>query len=218
MSILKAFRILTGTVRQNVILFAAALSVTAAFGVAKRLAVSDFVTGFIEGFVPLFTVVAVMMSSLSLILVIFNANEPSAVGYKYYRSLPRAAETFRKALIFADIFAVAQIAVFGAAEAFLFGHKLMIFTVSIGAFIVGLLNFLGFCGSSYVRLIPFVFAGGLAGGFGTALITDDGELKLSPLAAAIVVTAAVAVCAAGIAFALFNSKRAWEKEERQCAD
>lgn len=214
MSILKAFRILTGTVRQNVILFVAALSVTAAFGVVGRFAVSDFVTGFIEGFVPLFTVVVVMMSGLSLTLAVFNANTPSAVGYKYYRSLPRAAETFRKALIFANIVAVAQIAVFGAAEALLFGYKLMIFTVSIGAFVVGLINFLGLCRSPSVRLIPFFFAGGFAGGFGTALITDDGGLKLSPLAAAIVVTAAVSVCAAGIAFALFNSKRAWEKEER----
>ncbi len=214
MSILKAFRIFSGTVKQNVILFAAALSVTAAFGVVGRFTVKDFVTGFIEGFVPLFTVVVVMMSGLSLILVVFNANEPSAVGYKYYRSLPRAAETFRRALIFADIVTIAQIAVFGAVEAFFFGYRLMIFTVSIGAFVVGLINFLGLCRSPYVKLIPFFFAGGFAGGFGTALITEEGELKLSPLAAAIIVTAAVSVCAAGVAFALFNSKRAWEKEER----
>lgn len=208
---IRAFRILSGTIKQYVVLYAAAVGVTVVLGLVKMFAVSEFVTDFIEGFVPLFSIISVTLSCMLASVGVFIANTVSSAGYKYYHSLPRSGELFRKALIFSDIVAVASMALYGAVGALFFGMNFALFAMGAGAFCIGLLNFFGHSKSPFSKIVPFVFAGGFADGFGSRLL-ENGELEMTPLLIAILETAAAAVCVSGIAFAVLRAKKAWERE------
>lgn len=208
---IRAFRILSGTIKQYVILFAVAVGVTALLGLVKMFAVSEFVTGFIEGFIQLFSIISVTVSGMIASVGVFGANFPSAAGYKYYHSLPLSGELFRKALFFSDIIAIVSMALYSAVGALFFGMEFALFAMGVGAFCVGLMNFFGHSRSPFTKMIPFVVAGGFGGGFFVGLSEKD-EFSFSPLLIAMLVTAAVAVCVSGIAFAVLRAKKAWERE------
>lgn len=208
---IRAFRILSGTIKQYVVLYVAAVGVTVVLGLVKMFAVNEFVTGFIEGFIPLFSIISVTVSCMIASAGVFIANTVSGAGYKYYHSLPRSGELFRKALIFSDIIAVVSMALYSAVGAMLFGMEFALFAMGAGAFCIGLMNFFGHSRSPFSKIFPFVFAGGFAGGFGSGLLEKD-VLEMTPLLIAILETAAAAVCVSGIAFAVLRAKKAWERE------
>lgn len=208
---IRAFRILSGTIKQYVILFAISVGVTVALGIVRMFVANEIVTGFIDGFIPFFATISVTVSCMIGSMGVFGANSPLTPGYKYYHSLPNAYELFRKALIFSDILAIALLVVYSAVVAALFGWTQVFFALGAGAFCIGLLNFFGHSKSPFAKMMPFVVAGGFAGGFATGISEENG-FELPPLAIAIIVTAAVAVCISGIAFAVFRAKKAWERE------
>lgn len=211
MSLFKSFRVMAGTIKQYVIMFIVAVGVTALFGLVRKFAVNEFVTGFIDGFVPLFSIIAVTVSCMVASVGVFGANFPSAAGYKYYHSLPNSCELFRRALIFSDILAIESLVMYAAVVAAFFGLEFMLFTMSVGAFCIGLMNFFGHGRSPFTKIIPFVVAGGLVGGFYTGVM-EEGELSFSPLLIAILVSVAAALCVSGIAFAVLRAQKAWERE------
>lgn len=208
---IRTFRILSGTIKQYVVPFAVAVGVTVVLGLVKAFAANESVTDFIDGFVPLFSIVAVTVSCMIPPMGVFNANSTLAPGYKYYHSLPNAYELFRKALIFSNIVAIASMALYSAVGALFFSMNFALFTIGAGAFCIGLLNFFGHGKSPFAKLMPFFVAGGFAGGFATGGSEGNG-FKLTPLFIAILLSAAAAVCVSGIVFAVLRAKKAWERE------
>lgn len=211
MSLFKSFRVLSGTIKQYVILFAVSVGVTAALGIVRIFATKDFVVGFIDGFIPFFATVSVTTSCMIGSMGVFGANSPLAPGYKYYHSLPNSYELFRRALIFSDILAIVWLILYSAVTAAFFGWEQVLFTLGAGAFCIGLLNFFGHSKSPFAKMMPFVVAGGFAGGFATGVSEKNGS-ELPSMLIPIIMSAAVAVCVSGIAFAVFRAKKAWERE------
>lgn len=211
MSLFKSFRVMAGTIKQYVILFATAVGVTAALGIVRMLAPKEIVVGFIDGFVPFFATISVTVSCMIGSMGVFNANNPLAVGYKYYHSLPNAYELFRKALIFSDIFAIALLVLYSAVVVALFGWMQVFFALGAGAFCIGLLNFFGHGRSPFAKMMPFVVAGGFAGGFATGISEENG-FELTPLFIKIILPVAAVIFVSGIAFAVLRAKKAWERE------
>lgn len=210
MSIVRSFRIMVGTVKQLVVMYAVLLAGTLVLGVVYKFAGSSDLGLALSTAVPFVSVLYSAVIVLVTASAVFNMNYPAAIGYKYYHSLPASAELFQNSVILMNVFSFVMIEAYLIILAVFFGAWSMLLAAGSTLLAMGLMNFLGYAKSPYVRMLPFIIAGSLTGAFMTGLAVGDAP-ELGGFAIAVIEAICVVIFAAGMMYAILRAKSAWER-------
>lgn len=214
---IRSFRIMAGTVKAYLIMFAGLIGGIVVIGVVDRLAKSEWLSGFINGAVPVISAITLPTFVAVTVIGVFNTNSPDVAGYKYYHALPNSAEHFRSSILFANLSGVVMTAAFMAVVALFFKAETAVCAAAVTLLTTGILNFMGFTNSLWTRMIPLGIAGGMGGAFCMGFV-DGAEYTIALSVFAVMAAVSAAVFAAGVVFAVVKAKSAWESEGEKCAD
>ncbi len=206
-------------IKKNITVFAVLLVLTAAFGIINKSFDFGWFNLFISSFLPIF--IMCMLPSLSIVTLsmVYNANcsdQPN--GYKYLHSIPNSTRHFQNAVVFGNIFSLGVVLSDCAVLAAFFDDALQM--AALVLFGLGFLNFTAYVKNVIFRILPLAVVGGIVGFYvGVSQdVAEDGENADFTVFFTIAAIVAAVIYIAGTAYAVLNAKRAWNKEDKKCAD
>lgn len=167
-----------------------------------------FIGRFLEGYLPFFSIFVPMLG-VGMLNVVYNSNLPANAGYRFFHSLPDAAESFRQAIAAGNaVVLLIGLVCFGVVC--FFNFTLALFLLSFTLLIIGMMNMFGHAKSLSARLVMVFIIGMFAGFFFSFTFEDDFSYDM--LMEVIITVVSVIIFAVGIIYSFSVAKKKWIRE------